>query len=83
MLKDMEKSRLEREGRQDRVQAAEQDLKHAEAARAAGGEPFEGERIGAAGGTSRLTESCFERQRRLEKAVESARRELDAARSLK
>ena len=39
------------------------------------------ERIGTAGGASRLSETYFDRQRKLEEAVEKARRELDAARS--
>jgi hypothetical protein len=63
------------------VQAAEQALREAEAAKAAGAEPLPGERIGTAGGKSRLTEAYFERQKRLESAVDSARRNLDMARS--
>jgi hypothetical protein len=39
------------------------------------------ERIGTAGGASRLSETYFDRQRKLEEAVEKARRELDQARS--
>ena len=81
LLKNMEKARLEREGRDAKLQAAEQKLKDAEDARAAGEEPLEGERIGTAGGKSRLNESYQERQRKLEAAVESARRELDEVRS--
>lgn len=81
LLKNMEKARLEREGRDAKLQAAEQKLRDAEDARAAGEEPLEGERIGTAGGKSRLNESYQERQRKLEAAVESARRELDEVRS--
>ena len=80
-LKDMEKSRLQREGGQDKVQAAEQALRDAEAARAAGKEPLASERIGTAGGASRLGELYFDRQRKLEEAVDKARRELEQARS--
>lgn len=80
-LKDLEKERLQREGIQEKVRAAEQRLRDAEAARAAGKEPLEGERIGTAGGSSRLNDSYFERQRVLEENVEKARRELDVARS--
>jgi hypothetical protein len=80
-LKDLEKARQQREAGQGRVQAAEQALRNAEAARAAGREPLEGERIGTAGGASRLNEAYYDRQRKLEEAVEKARRELDAARS--
>ena len=81
LLKEMEKARLEREGRDAKLQAAEQKLRDAQAARAAGEEPLEGERIGTAGGGSRLSETYQERQRKLEAAVESARRELDEVRS--
>ncbi|MGH8634961.1 MAG: DUF4124 domain-containing protein [Burkholderiales bacterium] len=80
-LKDLEKARLQREGGQETVRAAEQALKNAEAARAAGTEPLPSERIGTAGGASRLNEAYDERQRKLEEAVDKARRELDQARS--
>ncbi len=80
-LKDLEKARQQREAGGEKVQAAEQALRNAEAARAAGKEPLEGERIGTAGGASRLGENYYERQRKLEEAVEKARRELDAARA--
>ena len=80
-LQEMEKARQQREGGQDKVQAAEQALRDAEAARAAGKEPFAGERIGTAGGASRLNEAYYDRQRKLEEAVTKARRELDQARS--
>ena len=81
VLREMEKSRAQREAGQDRVQAAEQAVRNAEAARAAGKEPLENERIGTAGGTSRLNESYYDRQRKLEEAVDSARRDLEAARA--
>jgi hypothetical protein len=80
-LKDLEKERLQREGIQEKVRAAEQRLRDAEAARAAGKEPLEGERIGTAGGSSRLNDSYFERQRMLEENVEKAQRALDEARA--
>jgi hypothetical protein len=80
-LKEMERSRQQREAGGDKVRAAEEALRNAEAARAAGKEPLAGERSGTAGGASRLGESYFDRQRKLEEAVEKARRELDAARS--
>jgi hypothetical protein len=80
-LKELEKARQQREAGGDKVSAAEQALRNAEAARAAGKEPLEGERIGTAGGASRLSEAYYDRQRKLEEAVEKARRELDAARS--
>ncbi len=81
VLREMEKARAQREAGQDKVQAAEQALRNAEAARAAGKEPLEGERIGTAGGASRLSEAYDERQRRLDEAVVKARSELEAARA--
>lgn len=80
-LKELEKARLQRGSGQERMQAAEQALKNAEAARAAGKEPLPGERIGTASGASRLTDTYFDRQRELDEAVEAARRELEAARA--
>jgi hypothetical protein len=82
-LKDMEKARQQREAGAAEVQAAEQKLKNAEAALAAGEEPLPSERIGTAGGASRLNEAYFERQRELKDAVEQARREYDQARRRK
>lgn len=81
VLREMEKSRAQREAGQEKVQAAEQALRNAEAARAAGKEPLEGERTGAAGGASRLNEIYHDRQRKLEDAVEKARRDLEAVRA--
>ncbi|MGH8623665.1 MAG: DUF4124 domain-containing protein [Burkholderiales bacterium] len=80
-LKDLEKARVQREAGQDKVQAAEQALRNADAARAGGKEPLEGERIGIGGGGTRLNEAYFDRQRKLEDDVEKARRELEAARA--
>jgi len=80
-LKEMEKARQQREGGQEKVTAAEQALRNAEAARAAGKEPMASERIGTAGGASRLNEAYYDRQRKLEEAVTKARRELDQLRS--
>jgi len=80
-LKDLEKARMQREAGQDKVTAAEQALRNAEAAREAGKDPMASERIGTAGGASRLSETYFDRQRKLEEAVAKARRELEAARA--
>ena len=80
-LKELETARVKREGGQETVQAAEQALKNAEAARAAGKEPLASERIGTAGGASRITDDYYARQKKLDDAVEKARRELDQARS--
>ena len=51
-------------------------LQKAEAARNNGKEPLPGERIGTAGGASRLTDAYFERQKNLEAAVEAARKKV-------
>ena len=80
-LKEMETSRAQREAGQEKVRAAEQALRDAEAARAAGKEPLASERIGTAGGASRITDAYFERQKKLDEAIEKARRDLDAVRS--
>jgi hypothetical protein len=80
-LKELEKARLQREGEQDKVRAAEEALRNAEAARAAGKEPLASERIGTAGGASRITDDYYARQKKLDDAVEKARRELDQLRS--
>lgn len=58
---------------------ARRQLQEAEAARETGKEPLPGERIGTAGGMSRLTDAYWERQKKLEQAVETARARLDKA----
>ncbi len=80
-LEKLESERAKRDAAAVKVQEAEKALRAAEAARDAGKEPLPGERIGTAGGASRLTDVYFTRQKKLEEAVESARRNLDLARS--
>src|SRR5689334_9790700 len=80
-LRDMGSARAARESSDERVRAAQKALQEAEAARAAGKEPLPGERIGTAGGGSRLNEAYDARQRSLDDAVERARRDLEQARS--
>ncbi|HUP94397.1 MAG TPA: DUF4124 domain-containing protein [Burkholderiales bacterium] len=60
---------------------ARRQLKQAEAARETGKEPLPGERIGTAGGASRLTEAYQARQKTLDDAVETARKRLDQLQS--
>lgn len=67
--------------RQEEIRQAEQRLAEAKAELANGKEPLPGERIGTAGGASRLTEAYFQRQAANQRAVEQAREELDAMRS--
>ena len=59
------------------LEEAQRQLKQAELAREAGKEPLPGERIGTAGGTSRLTDAYFLRQKSLEDAVSAARKRLE------
>jgi len=80
-LQKLEADRRGREGAADRLRAAEKALAAAEAARAAGKEPTESERIGTAGGASRLNDAYWQRQKNLDAAVEQARRDLEAARA--
>jgi uncharacterized protein DUF4124 len=80
-LNELERARLKREGGDSMTRTAEEALQKAEAAREAGKEPLPGERLGTAGGSSRLTDDYFKRQKKLEDAVESARRELERLRS--
>ena len=63
----------------DPVRSAEQDLQKAKAALEAGREPQPGERIGTAGGASRLTDAYFERIKSLENAITGAQKKLDDA----
>lgn len=81
VLKKLETERLGREAAGDRVQAAEKTLRDAEAARAAGKEPLAGERLGTAGGGSRLTDDYWARQKKLDDDVEKARSALENLRS--
>jgi len=70
-------SREEREDPQEARRKAEQALREAEQALANGKEPLPGERTGNVGGTSRLNEKYWERQRSLEEAVAEARERLN------
>lgn len=56
---------------------ARQQLQKAEAARDAGKEPLPTERMGRAGGGTRLTEEYFVRQKSLEDAVSAARKRVE------
>jgi hypothetical protein len=62
---------------QNQLDDARKQLQQAEAAREAGKEPLPGERLGTAGGASRLTDAYHARQAGLEKAVQDARKRLD------
>jgi hypothetical protein len=64
--------------RQEKIRQAERRLADAKSALENGKEPLPGERIGTAGGASRLTEAYFQRQAANERAVEKAQKDLDA-----
>jgi len=81
VLKQLETERQMRESAQDRVRRAELALHDAEVAAAMGKEPQPNERLGTAGKGQRLTDAYWERQKRLEEAVEQARRNLERVRS--
>lgn len=81
VLKQMESDRRTRENAQDRVRKVEIALHDAEVARDMGKEPQPNERLGTAGGGQRLTDGYWARQKKLEEAVELARRDLETVRS--
>lgn len=76
-LQEMEDEREQSSAEEGERQQAEEALRQAEAAAANGKEPLPGERIGTAGGKSRLTESYFLRQKRLQDNVDTARAKLN------
>jgi hypothetical protein len=80
-LQQLESDRKTRESAQNRVRQFEIALHDAEVALAMGKEPQPSERLGTAGGGQRLTDEYWVRQKRLEAAVEQARRNLDKVRS--
>ena len=63
------------------VRQAQQQLEAAKAALEGSREPLPGERIGIAGGGSRLTDAYFQRVKKLEDNVTAAQRRLDDAHS--
>jgi hypothetical protein len=80
-LQQSQAKREQAEQREGLIRDAEKTLRDAEAAQAAGKEPLPGERIGTAGGFSRLTEAFDERQKSLQAAVAMARKHLDELRA--
>lgn len=80
LLQQRQTQREKKAGRQTEIDQAEEAVRDAEAAQAAGKEPLPGERQGTAGGGSRLTEEYWQRQEQLAAAVADARKRLDALR---
>ncbi len=79
--REAEKRAREDSAREERIREAEAQLEAARDELANGKEPLPGERIGTAGGNSRLTEAYFQRQESNQRAVTQAQEELDAARA--
>ncbi len=76
-LEQMEAARQAGESDKDGRRQAEEALRQAEQALANGKEPLPNERIGTAGGASRLTEAYWARQKQLEQNVTRARQRLN------
>lgn len=81
VLQQLEGGRMQRDYQDQALRAAEAALRDAEAKLAGGKEPLPDERIGTAGGASRLNDAYWARQKSLEKAVEDARANLDRMRA--
>lgn len=69
----------QRSDAQRRLEEARNELSRAEEAVAVGKEPLPGERLGLAGGGTRLSDEYWARQQRLKDAVAEAQRKIDAA----
>jgi hypothetical protein len=75
-LRKMEAARQEGESSTDRRRQAEEALRKAEEALANGKDPLPDERVGTAGGGSRLNDNYWRRQKTLQKNVTDARERL-------
>jgi hypothetical protein len=82
-LRKMQSQRKAGESAQDRVRKAEIALHDAEVAQTMGKEPQPNERLGTVSGNQRLTDAYWERQKKLDIAVEQARLNLEKARAAK
>jgi hypothetical protein len=82
-LKKMQSQRKAAESSQDRLRRAEIALHDAEVAQTMGKEPQANERLGTVSGNQRLTDAYWERQKKLDTAVEQARLNLEKARAAK
>jgi len=77
---EMRATRERGEAKEDNLRQAEERVRRAEAAVANGKEPLPGERIGTAGGASRLTDSYWARQKKLAQDLVEARDALNKLR---
>ena len=80
-LKKMQSERKASDSSQDRLRRAEIALHDAEVAQSMGKEPQAGERLGTVSGNQRLTDAYWERQKKLEDAVKTARSNLEKVRA--
>ena len=80
-LKSLESARGARAASDERLRAAEEALRKAEAAQAAGKDPTEGDRIGTKSGAQRLTDAYWARQKQLEADVKTARANYERAKA--
>lgn len=79
--RETEKRANEDAAREERIRQIEGQLEAAREVLANAKEPLPGERIGTAGGNSRLTDAYFARQEANQRAVTQAQAQLDAARA--
>ena len=75
-----EAARKQEDAKVDQKRQAEEAVRKAEAALANGKEPLPGERIGTAGGASRLNDAYWERQKKLKEDLVNARDNLNRLR---
>ena len=80
-LQKMEAARVRGEATDSQMREAEEAVRKAEAAIASGKEPLPGERIGTAGGKSRLNDAYWERQKKLREDLVKARDNLNKLRT--
>lgn len=79
--REAEKRADENRAQEERIRNAEAQLEVARDTLANTKEPLPGERIGTAGGNSRLTDAYFKRQEANQRALTQAQEQLDAARA--
>ena len=77
----LDRRMAERSARQDKIKAAEAELESARETLANGKDPLPDERLGIAGGGTRLTEAYYQRQQNNESAVKNAEQMLQSLRA--
>jgi hypothetical protein len=79
-VEEMRTTRESGQAKEDQLRQAEEAVRQAEVALANGKEPLPGERIGTAGGASRLNDAYWARQKKLKEDVVRARDNLNRLR---